>query len=234
MYNNNNELPSTIRKLPYDAQSLYRGAFNKVNPKYDSMTSGRVAWELVKKRFTRVGTEWVAKGMSRKMFVFDMKVSDNVFIKKADDGEYYLEATLSDTDFDGEGNKFTAEALEDYATQINTFGVSGNITHKSWDEFTLENSHLSEEDFVKKARSERKGIFKTIKAVFKEGKLWIKALIDKRYMNHVRKFNRVSIEALVPSRYQDNKVYQKGGYVLGFALDNNPINPRAIAQITNE
>ena len=233
MYNNNNELPTTIKKLPYDAQSLYRGAYNKVSPKYDEVTSGRVAWEIVKKKFTRINKEWVAKGMSRNLYVFNMKVSEDIFIKKADDGVYYLEATLSDTDVDGQGKRFTAEALEDYANQINTFGVSGNITHKSWDDFTVSNSHLSEEEFIKKARSERKGIFKTIKAVFKEGKLWIKALIDKRYMNHVKKFNRVSIEALVPTRYQNNNEYQKGGVVLGFALDNNPINPRAIAQVVN-
>jgi len=227
-YKTNNELPSTIRKLPYKAQSLYRSSFNSSysRTKSDSIAS-KVAWTVVKKRFKKVDGNWIAKGLSNDFYSFTMNTNSNeMFISKAKDGEYYLEATLSDDKPDSDGKRFTSESLKDYADQINNYGIAGFITHADWDAFKMKYGHLSEQAFVAKARLERRGILKTVKAIYEKGKLWIKALIDKRYLNHVKKFNKVSIEALVPSRFQGNNEY-RGGHVLGFALDNNAINPRA-------
>lgn len=226
----NNNTIAGIDRLPKKAQNL----FNQVRKRslkntHNLSLSNKVAWNVLKSRFNKVNDTWVAKGLGLQFYTFSMKTND-IFIEKADNGEYYLEATLSDVGKDSDGYNFTPEALKSYADQINTHGMAGFITHKDWDEFKMNNSHLSEEDFINKARTERKGILKTVKAIFEKGKLWIKALIDKRYLNHIKKFNKVSIEALVPSKFQKDNQYT-GGYVLGFALDNNAINTRASARI---
>lgn len=225
-FKNISELPSSLKKLPVKAQQLFVNVSNDSSFKNGETLAFKIAWAAVKKRFTKTGDKWVAKGMGLDFYTFTMVSKPDIFIQKADNGEYYLEATLSDTEEDSEGKRFTASALQTYADQINKYGVAGFITHQDWDAFKMANSHLSEEEFVNKARKERKGILKTVSAVFKKGKLWIKALIDKRYLNHIRRFNKVSIEALVPSRLQTRSEY-KGGYVLGFALDNQAINQRA-------
>jgi cation transport regulator ChaB len=233
-YSANKELPESIKKLPDAAQSLFRQVFNKSLESYSEDVSFRIAWESVKRKFKKVDGAWIAKGLSLDFYSFSLEVEDkNVFVQKGEDGEYYLEAALSDTMYDTQGKRFTEEALQAYAEQINNVGLAGFITHEDWNNFKRENMHLSEEAFVAKARTERKGILKTVKAIYEKGKLWIKALIDKRYLNHVRKFNKVSIEALVPRRFQSSNEYH-GGYVLGFALDNNAVNRRAVAQVVNE
>lgn len=232
-YDNIKELPASIRRLPAKAQQMYKTAFNSTYAKHkkDSISS-KVAWAVVKTKFKKVGDEWIAKGLGLDLYTFDLKLNDDVFVQKSASGEYYLEATLSDTMTDGQGKRFTERTLKQYANQINNHGVPGYITHSDWDDFKMRYGHLSESDFVSRARTERKGILKTVQAIYKKGKLWIKALIDKRYVNHVRKFNKVSIEALIPSKYQIGSEYD-GGYVLGFALDNNAINSRATAQVVN-
>ena len=92
-------------------------------------------------------------------------------------------------------------------------------------------SHLDKDTFVAKARQERKGILKVVKAVYEKGKLWIKAIIDKRYIKRVKGFKSMSLEAYIPENKQSGNKYF-GGEILGLALDNNAINPRArIARI---
>jgi cation transport regulator len=232
-YRENSELPPNIKRLPVGAQTMFRKVFNSSISRHGEVLANKIAWAAVKTKFKRVGDNWVAKGMGLSFFTFSMTTNKEVFVKKGADGEYYLEATLSDNQFDSEGRRFTSEALQTYANQINTYGIAGFITHRDWDDFKMANSHLSEEEFIRKARTERKGILKTVKAIYEKGKLWIKALIDKRYINHVKRYNKVSIEALVPTRYQTSTEY-RGGYALGFALDNNAINPRATAQVVDK
>jgi cation transport regulator len=232
-YKSNEDLPENIQKLPSKAQTMFRQTFNTSLTKYDEETAFKVAWSIVKSKFKKVGGKWVAKGMGHGLFTFEMVNKSDSFIRKADDGEYYLEAVLSDTEPDLVGTRFTEATLKDYAEQINKFGIGGFLTHQDWDDFCMSNSHLDEQAFVARARTERKGIFKKVKAIFHEGKLWIKALLDKRYINQAQKFNKVSIEALVPERFRTNGEF-KGGYVLGVALANKAINPRAEATIKHE
>jgi cation transport regulator ChaB len=224
-YKTNEELPKEIRNLPYKAQSLFRTTFNKVYPQRGETIAFKIAWEVVKKRFKKVDGKWVAKGMGFNLYSFKLENTGEAFIKKGDDGEHYLEAVLSDNMLDSDGKAFTPEVLQDYAEQINKYGISGFITHSDWNKFCMEHSHLPESVFIEKAR-QRKGILKTVKAIYDKGKLWIKALIDKRYLKRVKEFNKLSIEAFVPKNHQIGNKYV-GGYVLGFALDNNAINPRA-------
>ncbi len=230
VYKNKAELPVELRRLPVKAQNMFMKAFNSSITRTSEEVAYKVAWSLVKKQFKKVDGKWIARGMGHSLYTFDMTNKGTSFIKKDKDGEYFLEAVLTDTMVDEVGTKYTEATLIDYAKQINEYGIAGFITHADWDEFCTNNLHLDEEAFVARARTERKGIFKTIKAIYEKGKLWIKALIDKRYVKQAKKFNKVSIEALVPEQYRVNGVFT-GGQVLGVALTNTPLNPRSKAKV---
>ena len=232
-YNSIKELPESIKKLPISAQEIFKNVFNKVYKNNGDELSFKIAWAAVKKKFKKVDNKWVAKSNNYTLFKVELENNSELFVNKSDDGEYYLEGVLSDVGLDVHNTRFTEEALKDYAEQINKHGIGGFITHKDWKQFCMNNSHLPEEVFIAKARNERKGILKAIKAVYEKGRLWIKALIDKRYLNRVKKFTKMSIEALVPKRYQQSNTY-KGGYVLGFALDDDVANKRTSAKIKKE
>lgn len=73
-YRSNTELPESVRShLPDGAQDLYRAAFNSAwqSPRLNSdleatrggrdATAHRVAWAAVKRRYEKVGENWVPK-----------------------------------------------------------------------------------------------------------------------------------------------------------------------------
>ncbi len=230
MYKSNLYLPKEIKALPIKAQTLFRETYNRVIKAQSNAVAMKVAWKIVGGKFKKEGNSWIAKGMGFDLFTFNLENKGDAFISKGKDGEHYLEATLSDDMTDSQGKRFTKETLQDYANQINQNGLLGFITHQDYKDFCMKYSHLPESVFVAKARNERKGILKTIKAIYENGKLWIKAVIDKRYLNRVKQFSKVSIEALIPKRFQVGNEY-RGGYPIGFALDNNAINRRAVATV---
>lgn len=228
LYNDTKHAPYEIQKLPFKAQEhfieLANNSFSRTN---DKVISNKVAWNIVKSNFSKVGDEFVSKAYSPDLYTFDLKLNDEI-IMKSEDGNYYMEGILADNLPDSQGWSFSEDALLGFAEQINSGQVIGGITHNEYQDLIFKYSHLPNEQFITKALTERKGILKTIKAVYEKGKLWIKAIIDKRYINHIKKIKRMSIEAFVPHSDQDkkNKVYKKGT-VLGFAMDNNAINRRA-------
>jgi len=232
-YKSNKELPAEIKKLPNKAQDMFRESFNSSIKRVSEDVAFKVAWAVVKKRFKKVNGSWVSKSMGITLFSFNLENTENSFVTKGSDGEFYWQGTLSDTLADGDGNSFSLDALTDFASQINEFGIAGFIEHDDWKEFLMENGHLDEQAFISKARSSRNGILKTVKAIIQDGKLMIKALIDKRYINKIKQFTKVSIEALVPPQFRKGKVYT-GGTPLGFALTKTPVNPRAKGQIKYE
>lgn len=228
LYNNINNLPTEIRKLPYKAQETFlevaNDSYGRTN---DSTVSSKVAWELIKSKFHKIDGKYVAKAFMPNLYTFDLEMNED-FVMKSEDGNYYLEGVLADIFTDSQGWKFSEEGLKDFAEQINAGQIIGGITHKEYQELLMKYSHLPNDEFIAKALSERKGILKTVKAIYEKGKLWIKAIIDKRYLKQIKKFKKMSIEAFIPHKYQDkiNKTYKKGR-VLGFALDNRAINRRA-------
>lgn len=225
-YKTNEELPKSIKKLPQKAQTMFRKAFNSAYAKYeDEEKSFQIAWALVKKHFKKKNGEWVAQSMGYELFTFELENTGDVFIQQSNDGNYYMEAMLADTLPTTEGWAFTEETLRDFANQINTHGIMGGITHREYQDLLIKYSHLPADEFVQHARTERKGIIKSVKAIYENGKLWVKALIDKRYINHAKKFNKVSLEAWIPKKFQKGMKYL-GGKILGLALDNRPKNPR--------
>lgn len=69
-YATNDDLPPSIRDhLPQHAQDIFRSAFNNAWATYAIRDPGRieeiahrVAWAAVKRRYRKVGTEWLPVG----------------------------------------------------------------------------------------------------------------------------------------------------------------------------
>lgn len=72
-YQKLSELPDSVRdNLPKHAQEIYQAAFNNAWEQYDQPeerrgdasreeTAHRVAWAAVKKKYEKIGEEWVRK-----------------------------------------------------------------------------------------------------------------------------------------------------------------------------
>ena len=67
-YASNDDLPPSVRlHLPYRAQDIYRKAFNAAwnsygrrEPARREEIAHRIAWSAVKRRYEKVGDEWIA------------------------------------------------------------------------------------------------------------------------------------------------------------------------------
>lgn len=67
-YASNADLPDSLRShLPAHAQDIFRAAFNHAWESYggDEEVAHRVAWAAVKKRYRKVGHDWVEIGRAR-------------------------------------------------------------------------------------------------------------------------------------------------------------------------
>jgi cation transport regulator len=63
-YASNSQLPPSVqRHLPPHAQDIFREAFNRAyeDSGGDDARAFRIAWAAVKRRYEKVGGEWLAK-----------------------------------------------------------------------------------------------------------------------------------------------------------------------------
>ena len=64
-YRANSDLPASVRNhLPLHAQDIYREAFNRAHAAHEGdprqeEAAHRIAWAAVKRRYVKVGDEWV-------------------------------------------------------------------------------------------------------------------------------------------------------------------------------
>ena len=151
-----------------------------------------------------------------------------------------FEGVLATTQTNREGMRWTPQALEKFATYINDNGLFGDISdeevHAEMNDLVRQYSHLSDEDFAKAARINRKGIVRAMKASFVDGKLWIKGYIDKRYKRFVDRLEnlKMSLEAMVPESQRFEDTYMDG-HLLGLTLvDDRAVDPNSFARLVEE
>jgi len=102
--------------------------------------------------------------------------------------------------------------LKAWAKQINENPIVGDIDHLLYDKVLK--SNMSDEQ-IRSVLKGKPGIAKTVKAIFQKGKLWVKAIIDKRYKRIVEKSKGVSAEAFCT--WEGNKA--TSGDLLGFTFN---------------
>lgn len=152
-------------------------------------------------------------------------IQDGQLIKRTDNGEEYITAVLADIDANSLGEKHTPEVLKRWADQINANPIVGDIDHQEYDKIL--SAAVTDED-VRAMFRDKKGIAKTLKAIYKDGKLYIRAVIDKRYKDVVQKAKGLSLEAVVTRDLTTNTIID--GDILGFTfgVSGTPVNSRAV------
>lgn len=189
-------------------------------PKVEDFSDELVKRQLAEEMPAEPVQEVVAASKEAKEFVsIKLTAKNSEMISYSSDGEIVLEAILADNTYSSDGKKFSDEALIAMAEQINTKGMAmPDIAHEEYN--SLLETCADAEDFKSQLR-ERKGLLKKVKAFYQNGKLLIKAWLDKRYKNHTDIYKSLSIEAYSPMDRQEGDTYL-WAEPLSFTFTNNP------------
>lgn len=210
-------LPSYVKKLPLAAKKKWISIFNSVYAKEGEKQAFLVAntWlkKHIKKKQTVARTEHI-----RERVLFEIDTSSE-FIKRTADGDEYISFKLADNIKDSLGLQLPEFVLRSWEKAINADPIVGDVDHEEYDKL-LEAGYSDEQ--VREMLREKSGIAKSIKAVYEKGKLWVRAIIDKRYKNLIAKSKGVSMEAIVTKDADGNVI---GGDILGFTfgIKHNPV-----------
>lgn len=218
-----NDVADSIRAiLPKDGVQLFDELFlsQKQLGNSDSVAIN-VAWNVIKPKLKDEGGKLVAMSgafIPPKIHSIMTSEPELKVVMNSETEEIILDAVLADTDKNTDGDFFTEEELRSIETQINTFGSTlPDVDHEKLN--SLVKKYGNNYDAIVAELKREKGIFKNIKAVFEKGKLWIQAVLDKRYKNHTEKFKGLSIESLAK---RDSSGRLKNPKYLGFTFTNNP------------
>lgn len=136
------------------------------------------------------------------------------FIKRSADGQEYVHFVLNSTSEHKDGTYFSEGMLKKWAEYIKAHPeLVGDVDHVLYDK--LLNSDISNET-AKVLLRNKKGIAKAVDAVYEKGKLWVKAIIDKRYRKIIEKAKGVSAEAYWTQK--SGNVWEDGD-LLGFSFN---------------
>jgi len=187
----------------------YSGISDSKLPKYvknrsDKLKKGWVA--VFNQAYNKYGEEkafimanaWLKKQVSSKKFIKRSIITLQAeggkhFIQRDANGDEYISFVLSTNMPHKDGRQFTEENLKEWAEYINANPIIGDIDHQFYD-YILK-AGVSDEAVVNLLKN-KKGIAKSVKAAYEKGKLWVKAIIDKRYKRLVDKSRGVSVEAV--------------------------------------
>lgn len=217
-------IPSYVSKLPSSLKAKWVAIFNKVLSDKGSEMALIVANKWLRRQIKKSSIE----GKTDKAYFIEriqLKLSDTQLVKKASNGEEYVDFILTDTGADSRGDAYPESLIKKWITQVNNDVFVGDIDHKEYDDIVDKASTI--EHAAELIKSAKRGIAKTVKAVFDKGKMWVRAIIDKRYKKLIEKANGVSLEAIVTRDLDGNII---DGDLLGFtfAVEQNPVNPRAV------
>lgn len=204
---NDKSLPTYVKNRSENIRRKWVSIFNAAYKKYGND----------KKAFVIANT-WLKKQNGKKFvkrsFITLETVSGKKFIKRDKDGNDYISFVLSSTTPHKDGRIFDEGTLKSWESYINKNPIVGDIDHKFYD--YIQESGMSDDGIINMLKS-KKGIAKSIKAIYKQGKLWVRAMIDKRYRKLINKSKGVSLEAVCDM--EDNR--EKNWNLLGFTFNVN-------------
>lgn len=224
---------SLFKALPKSGQKYFHEVYAASRNRGSSVSVAEAtAVEMVKKKLVRQDGMLIAMSEAfetPKLYTFELQTNDLNVVQNAETGELLIEGILADTTLNTEGQRFDSESLNEICEQINTFGSSNpdedheilDIAKKHLPELIMKHNHDKEKVKAEFAQimNERKGVFKNIKGMVKDGKLWIQAVLDKRYTNTLKKYGKMSIEALAVDN--GSGVLKKPKYI-GFTFTDKP------------
>lgn len=216
------DIPSSIKSLPQVAQDFFMETYKKLYKGDNEATAFAIAWKATKSRLKKSEGCYVAMTedfVTPEIYTFDLSFEPSGLIMNTANEELVMEAVLANTDFNSKGQAFTEVELNEIAEQINTFG-SGmpDVDHEKLKELAAKFGNNQE--LILQEIKKEKGIFKSIKALVHNGKLWIQQHLDKRYKNKIEKYNKLSIEVFANVDKNTGRL-SKPKY-LGYTLTSNP------------
>jgi len=227
-------IPEYVKKLPFSVRVGWLKVYNLGLDQYGEYKALKMAnlWAL--KELDRIemtpeeakdndySDELIERVIEKDKTEFvstKLEESENGMVTFSNDGEIIIEAVLADNTFSTDGKRFSDEALISMAEQINQKGLAlPDIEHLEYNEL-LETS-VDAQEFKEKLK-DKKGLLTKVKAFYNEGKLLIKAWLDKRYKKHVGLYKNLSIEAYSPKNRQQGDVYL-WAEPLSFTFTNDP------------
>lgn len=221
---NDSKLPSYVKKLPDSARSKWVAIFNEVYNREGEELAFIVANNWLKKHVKKQSVEAnTSQAVVIEKVSFDL--SGEQLVKLSEAGEEYIDFVLADTGIIRNGDQYPEALLMKWLEQINNGLFVGDIDHEEYDKIL--SSTASAEQAAELIKNTKKGIAKSLRAIYEKGKLWVRAIIDKRYKRLIENAKGVSLEAII-SRDANNKVVD--GDLLGFtfAVKDDPVNPRAV------
>jgi len=209
---NDTELPEYISKLPPAIRARWVAIFNSVLKTNGETMAFLVANKWLKRAASARGGKIVARTYQVERLKLELDNSKELIVR-TENGEEYVSFKLADVFRDKFGVKLPEFLLRTWEGAINSGKVIlGDVDHEEYQRL-LEEGHSEEE--IKERLKEKPSIAKAVKAVFDGGKLFVKAIIDKRYKRLIEKSKGVSMEALVLRDEQGNVV---GGDLIGFTF----------------
>jgi cation transport regulator ChaB len=234
-YKETPDLPASVKKLPQAVQKVYSEAYCHVyKGKGTEAKSHAIAWGVVKKRLNHSKGKYMALSSAFapvEYYTFNLCAPENQLIINATGDEITFEGILASTDsFQQDATtirKFSEEALKDLAEQINTHGSS----HPDVDHETMKNlvkQYGNNYDMIMNSLPKNKGFIKSIQAVYENGKLWIKGILDSSYRKMMKVVRGMSIEAISQDVDVQSSTINKAKYLgFTFAVKSNPKIPSA-------
>lgn len=215
-------LPSYVSKLPSDIKAGWIGIFNEIY-KSRGEEAAFIAANAWLKRKVKVDS---LTGNTNKAYVIEtlhFDIGEGQLVKNSD-GEDYVDFVLTDTKVIRNGDQYPESLLMKWLEQINKGMFVGDIDHEEYNKIAAQASTARQA--AELIKNSKKGIAKSLKAIYENGKLWVRALIDKRYRQTVQKSKGVSLEAIV-KRDASGKIHD--GDLLGFTfvVNGEPVNPRS-------
>jgi hypothetical protein len=222
-YTKDSKLPSYVASLSDELKAKWISIFNAAFDKYGETKAFLIANTWLKKEM-----QPRKELIKRSVIVFTGVPQRNSLIKRSSDGEDYVTLVLASTQPHLDNTRFSSDLLRKWAEQINSAPkmIGGaDFDHQLYDKYS--ESDMTD-DQVRYALRMKPGIAKAVKAVFKDGQLWVRAMIDKRYKAIINKSRGVSAEAVI-SKWNGSDALD--GDLLGFTFNVHTTPADSLARV---
>jgi len=214
---NSPDLPSYVKKLSPELRAKWVLVYNEAYKEAGVEAALIAANSWLKRKLTE--SKRVAKD-DKHVEIIKFEIDETKeFISRSEDGEEYISFKLADVRPDKAGYTTDEAVLKKWAEKINSGEVLlGDLDHEEWNRWV--SADIPEQELRQKVNG-KKTIAKAIKAVVEKGRLWIKAIIDKRYRALLKKVKGASLEAAVVTD-ETNRIHDGDLFGFSFIVDGEP------------
>ena len=200
------KLPKYVKSTSEATRSKWVAIFNAAFEKHGETKAILIANTWLKKQ--------VAPKKSTRTIVKLKADNAKHYVQRDADGDDYVSFILSSTALHKDGKQFSESNLKKWAERINANPIIGDVDHALF--YKLRDAGISDETIMDMLKS-KKGIATSVKAMYEKGKLWVRAVIDKRYKRLIEKSKGVSVETVCDLTAEDEKDWD----LLGFTFNVN-------------